>query len=221
MKIWWILVQRDLLMAWRRSSDIFSVVMFFVLAVVLFPLGVGPELDTLRKIAPGIIWVAALLAAMLSLDQLFQSDADDGSLDLLLLAPTPLETIVIAKCCAHWMVTGLPLILVAPILGILLNLPLSGFAVMIITLVISTPTISLLGSVGAALTIGARRGGVLVALLILPLLTPILIMSANAVDLALVGLNYTPLIALLGAFFLICLVVCPFVAAAALRLAAE
>ena len=221
MKIWWILVQRDLLMAWRRSSDIFSVVMFFVLAVVLFPLGVGPELDTLRKMAPGIIWVAALLAAMLSLDQLFQSDADDGSLDLLLLAPIPLETIVIAKCCAHWMVTGLPLILVAPILGILLNLPLSGFAVMIITLVISTPTISLLGSVGAALTIGARRGGVLVALLILPLLTPILIMSANAVDLALVGLNYTPLIALLGAFFLICLVVCPFVAAAALRLAAE
>ena len=221
MRIWWILLQRDLLMAWRRSSDIFSVVMFFVLAVVLFPLGVGPELDTLRKIAPGIIWVAALLAAMLSLDQLFQSDADDGSLDLLLLAPIPLETIVIAKCCAHWMVTGLPLILVAPILGILLNLPLSGFAVMIITLVISTPTISLLGSVGAALTIGARRGGVLVALLILPLLTPILIMSANAVDLALVGLNYTPLIALLGAFFLICLVVCPFVAAAALRLAAE
>ena len=221
MKIWWILVQRDLLMAWRRSSDIFSVVMFFVLAVVLFPLGVGPELDTLRKIAPGIIWVAALLAAMLSLDQLFQSDADDGSLDLLLLAPIPLETIVIAKCCAHWMVTGLPLILVAPILGILLNLPLSGFVVMIITLVISTPTISLLGSVGAALTIGARRGGVLVALLILPLLTPILIMSANAVDLALVGLNYTPLIALLGALFLICLVICPFVAAAALRLAAE
>ena len=221
MKIWWILVQRDLLMAWRRSSDIFSVVMFFVLAVVLFPLGVGPELDTLRKIAPGIIWVAALLAAMLSLDQLFQSDADDGSLDLLLLAPIPLETIVIAKCCAHWMVTGLPLILVAPILGILLNLPLSGFAVMMITLIISTPTISLLGSVGAALTIGARRGGVLVALLILPLLTPILIMSANAVDLALVGLNYTPLIALLGALFLICLVICPFVAAAALRLAAE
>ena len=221
MRAWWILVQRDLLMAWRRSSDIFSVVMFFVLAVVLFPLGVGPELDTLRKIAPGIIWVAALLAAMLSLDQLFQSDADDGSLDLLLLAPIPLETIVIAKCCAHWMVTGLPLILVAPILGILLNLPLSGFAVMMVTLIISTPTISLLGSVGAALTIGARRGGVLVALLILPLLTPILIMSANAVDLALVGLNYTPLIALLGALFLICLVICPFVAAAALRLAAE
>ena len=221
MRIWWILLQRDLLMAWRRSSDIFSVVFFFILAVVLFPLGVGPELDTLRKIAPGIIWVAALLAAMLSLDQLFQSDADDGSLDLLLLAPIPLETIVVAKCCAHWMVTGLPLILVAPILGILLNLPLSGLAVMMITLVISTPTISLLGSVGAALTIGARRGGVLVALLILPLLTPILIMSANAVDLALVGLNYTPLIALLGAFFLICLVVCPFVAAAALRLAAE
>ena len=221
MRIWWILLQRDLLMAWRRSSDIFSVVFFFILAVVLFPLGVGPELDTLRKIAPGIIWVAALLAAMLSLDQLFQSDADDGSLDLLLLAPIPLETIVVAKCCAHWMVTGLPLILVAPILGILLNLPLSGLAVMMITLVISTPTISLLGSVGAALTIGARRGGVLVALLILPLLTPILIMSANAVDLALVGLNYSPLILLLGAFFLICLVICPFVAAAALRLAAE
>ena len=221
MRAWCAIIRRDLMIAGRRISDVCAVIMFFVLAVILFPLGVGPDLQILQRIAPGIIWVVALLAAMLSLDQLFQSDADDGSLDLLLLAPIPLETIVIAKCCAHWMVTGLPLILVAPILGILLNLPLSGFAVMIITLVISTPTISLLGSVGAALTIGARRGGVLVALLILPLLTPILIMSANAVDLALVGLNYTPLIALLGALFLICLVICPFVAAAALRLAAE
>jgi len=221
MKAWWAVVRRDLTIAGRRLSDAVAVVMFFVLAVVLFPLGVGPELEILQRIAPGIIWVAALLAAMLSLDQLFQSDADDGSLDLLVLAPIPLETIVLAKCCAHWMVTGLPLILAAPILGFLLNLPATGHFVMLITLIVATPTISLLGSVGAALTVGARRGGVLVALLILPLLTPILIMSASAVDLALAGLNYVPLVLLLLAFFLVSVVLCPLASAAALRLAVE
>jgi len=221
MKAWWAVVRRDLMIAGRRLSDAVAVVMFFVLAVVLFPLGVGPELEILQRIAPGIIWVAALLAAMLSLDQLFQSDADDGSLDLLVLAPIPLETIVLAKCCAHWMVTGLPLILAAPILGFLLNLPATGHFVMLITLIVATPTISLLGSVGAALTVGARRGGVLVALLILPLLTPILIMSASAVDLALAGLNYVPLVLLLLAFFLVSVVLCPLASAAALRLAVE
>jgi len=221
MKAWWAVVRRDLTIAGRRLSDAVAVVMFFVLAVVLFPLGVGPELEILQRIAPGIIWVAALLSAMLSLDQLFQSDADDGSLDLLVLAPIPLETIVLAKCCAHWMVTGLPLILAAPILGFLLNLPATGHFVMLITLIVATPTISLLGSVGAALTVGARRGGVLVALLILPLLTPILVMSASAVDLALVGLNYVPLVLLLLAFFLVSVVLCPLASAAALRLAVE
>ncbi|MBE25577.1 MAG: heme exporter protein CcmB [Rhodospirillaceae bacterium] len=221
MKAWWAVVRRDLTISGRRLSDAVAVVMFFVLAVVLFPLGVGPELEILQRIAPGIIWVAALLAAMLSLDQIFQSDADDGSLDLLVLAPIPLETIVLAKCCAHWMVTGLPLILAAPILGFLLNLPAIGHVVMLITLVVATPTISLVGSVGAALTVGARRGGVLVALLILPLLTPILIMSVSAVDLALVGLNYVPLVLLLLAFFLVSVVLCPLASAAALRLAVE
>ena len=221
MKAWWAVVRRDLMIAGRRLSDAVAVVMFFVLAVVLFPLGVGPELEILQRIAPGIIWVAALLAAMLSLDQIFQSDADDGSLDLLVLAPIPLETVVLAKCCAHWMVTGLPLILAAPILGFLLNLPATGHFVMLITLIVATPTISLLGSVGAALTVGARRGGVLVALLILPLLTPILIMSASAVDLALAGLNYVPLVLLLLAFFLVSVVLCPLASAAALRLAVE
>ena len=221
MKAWWAVVRRDLTISGRRLSDAVAVVMFFVLAVVLFPLGVGPELEILQRIAPGIIWVAALLAAMLSLDQIFQSDADDGSLDLLVLAPIPLETIVLAKCCAHWMVTGLPLILAAPILGFLLNLPAIGHVVMLITLVVATPTISLVGSVGAALTVGAHRGGVLVALLILPLLTPILIMSVSAVDLALVGLNYVPLVLLLLAFFLVSVVLCPLASAAALRLAVE
>ncbi len=221
MKAWWAVVRRDLTISGRRLSDAVAVVMFFVLAVVLFPLGVGPELEILQRIAPGIIWVAALLAAMLSLDQIFQSDADDGSLDLLVLAPIPLETIVLAKCCAHWMVTGLPLILAAPILGFLLNLPAIGHVVMLITLVVATPTISLVGSVGAALTVGARRGGVLVALLILPLLTPILIMSVSAVDLALVGLNYVPLVLLLLAFFLVSVVLCPLASAAALRLAVD
>jgi len=221
MRAWCAIIRRDLMIAGRRISDVCAVIMFFVLAVILFPLGVGPDLQILQRIAPGIIWVVALLAAMLSFDQLYQLDSDDGSLDLFVLAPIPLETIVMAKCCAHWIVTGLPLILVAPILGLLLNLPPAGHIAMIITLLVATPTISLLGSVGAALTVGARRGGVLVGLLILPLLTPILIMSASAVDLALAGLNYLPLISLLLAFFLISVVLCPLVSAAALRLAVE
>ena len=221
MRAWCAIIRRDLMIAGRRISDVCAVIMFFVLAVILFPLGVGPDLQILQRIAPGIIWVVALLAAMLSFDQLYQLDSDDGSLDLFVLAPIPLETIVMAKCCAHWIVTGLPLILVAPILGLLLNLPPAGHIAMIITLLVATPTISLLGSVGAALTVGARRGGVLVGLLILPLLTPILIMSASAVDLALAGLNYLPLISLLLAFFLISVVLCPLVSAAALCLAVE
>jgi len=163
----------------------------------------------------------ALLAAMLSLDRLFQVDADEGSLDLLVLAPLPLEAVVLAKCLAHWLVTGVPLILSAPILSVLLNMGLKGFPVMVLAMALATPILSLIGAVGAALTVGARRGGVLISLLVLPLLTPVLILGASAVDLALAGLNAGPLLMLLGAMLLIAVVLCPWAAAAGLRLTIE
>ncbi len=215
------IVRRDVTLALRRLSDTVSVVLFFVLAIVLFPLGIGPEPNVLARIAAGTIWVVALLAAMLSLDRLFQVDADEGGLDLLVLAPLPLEAVVLAKCLAHWLVTGVPLILSAPILSILLNMGGGGFLVMILAMALATPTLSLIGAVGAALTVGARRGGVLVSLLVLPLLTPVLILGASAVDLALTGLNATPLLMLLGAMLLVAVLLCPWAAAAGLRLATE
>lgn len=215
------IVRRDVTLALRRVSDTVSVVLFFVLAIVLFPLGIGPELNVLARIAAGTIWVAALLAAMLSLDRLFQVDADEGGLDLLVLAPLPLEAVVLAKCLAHWLVTGVPLILSAPILSILLNMGGDGFLVMILAMALATPTLSLIGAVGAALTVGARRGGVLISLLVLPLLTPVLILGASAVDLAVAGLNATPLLMLLGAMLLVAVLLCPWAAAAGLRLATE
>ena len=215
------IVRRDVTLALRRLSDTVSVVLFFVLAIVLFPLGIGPEPNVLARIAAGTIWVVALLAAMLSLDRLFQVDADEGGLDLLVLAPLPLEAVVLAKCLAHWLVTGVPLILSAPILSILLNMGGGGCLVMILAMALATPTLSLIGAVGAALTVGARRGGVLVSLLVLPLLTPVLILGASAVDLALTGLNATPLLMLLGAMLLVAVLLCPWAAAAGLRLATE
>ena len=221
MTAFFVIVRRDVTLALRRASDTISVVLFFVLAIVLFPLGIGPELNVLSRIAAGTIWVVALLAAMLSLDRLFQVDADEGGLDLLVLAPLPLEAVVLAKCLAHWLVTGVPLILSAPILSVLLNMGLKGFPVMVLAMALATPILSLIGAVGAALTVGARRGGVLISLLVLPLLTPVLILGASAVDLALAGLNAGPLLMLLGAMLLIAVVLCPWAAAAGLRLTIE
>ena len=221
MNAFFVIVRRDVTLALRRASDTISVVLFFVLAIVLFPLGIGPELNVLSRIAAGTIWVVALLAAMLSLDRLFQVDADEGGLDLLVLAPIPLEAVVLAKCLAHWLVTGVPLILSAPILSVLLNMGLKGFPVMVLAMALATPILSLIGAVGAALTVGARRGGVLISLLVLPLLTPVLILGASAVDLALAGLNAGPLLMLLGAMLLMAVVLCPWAAAAGLRLTIE
>ncbi|HIM72952.1 MAG: Heme exporter protein B [Alphaproteobacteria bacterium MarineAlpha9_Bin7] len=221
MNIFFAIVRRDVMLALRRMSDTMSVLLFFILAIVLFPLGIGPELNVLSRIAAGTIWVVALLAAMLSLDRLFQIDADEGGLDLLILAPLPLEVVVIAKCLAHWLVTGVPLIVSAPILSVLLNMSSDGFLVMIVAMVLATPTLSLIGAVGAALTVGTRRGGVLVSLLVLPLLTPVLILGASAVDLALAGLNAVPLLMLLGAVLLVAALLCPWAAASGLRLTIE
>jgi heme exporter protein B len=215
------IVSRDLALALRRASDTVAVITFFVLAIVLFPLGVGPDPAVLARIAAGTIWVAALLAAMLSLDRLFLADHDDGSLDLFLVAPLPLEALVLAKCAAHWLTTGLPLIVAAPLLAILMSMPFDGFAVLVAAMALGTPTLSLVGAIGAALTVGVRRGGVLVPLLVLPLVIPVLIFGVAAVDGAIEGAYVGGQLMVLGAILLVALVLAPWAAAAGLRLAAE
>jgi heme exporter protein B len=215
------IVRRDLALALRRASDTVAVITFFVLAIVLFPLGVGPDLAVLARIAAGTIWVAALLAAMLSLDRLFLADHDDGSLDLFLVSPLPLEAVVLAKCTAHWLTTGLPLIVAAPLLAILMNMPFAGFPVLVAAMALGTPTLSLVGGIGAGLTVGVRRGGVLVPLLVLPLVIPVLIFGVAAVDRAIEGANVGGQLMVLGAILLAALVLAPWAAAAGLRLAAE
>ncbi len=210
-------LRRELRLALRQGGDSLLVVMFFVLVVVLFPLGAGPEPGILSRIGAGIIWVSALLAAMLSMDRLYQSDFEDGSLELLVLSPAPLEIIVLAKAAAHWLTTGLPLIVASPLLGLLLNLEVEGMAVMLVSLTLGTPALSLVGAIAAALVLGARRGGVLISLLILPLFVPILIFGVGAVDAALLELTYRPQLMVLGALLLLAAALSPWAAAAAVR----
>jgi heme exporter protein B len=211
------LIARDLRLSLRQGADGPVVVMFFVLTVMLFPLGIGPEPTLLARIAAGVIWVAALLACLLSLDRLFQADYEDGSLDLLALSVLPLEAVVLAKAIGHWLVTGLPLILAAPVMAVMLGLGRDGFAPLVLGLAAGTPSLSLLGTLGAALTLGARRGGVLVSLLVLPLTIPVLIFGAGAVDSALGGLSPRPELLLLGGLLAAALPLVPLAGAAALR----
>jgi heme exporter protein B len=211
------LVMRDLRLALRQGTDVAMVVSFFVITVTLFPLGVGPEPNVLARIAAGVVWVTALLAVMLSLERMFQSDYEDGSVDLLLLTPAPLELVVLAKVAAHWLLTGFPLIVTAPVLAALMNMPGEGYAVLIATMALATPTLSLIGAVGAALTLGARRGGVLISLLVLPLYIPVLIFAVAAVDAAITDLSTRPHMLILGAMLAAALPLAPWAAAAALR----
>lgn len=211
------IVRRDLKLAMRQGMDNLMVVMFFVIAVVLFPFGVGPEPNILARISAGVIWVAALLASMLSLERLFQADFEDGSLELLIMQPLVLEVTVAAKVTAHWLTTGLPLIVAAPVLAVLMNMDGGGFGVLILALSIGTPALSLVGAIGAALILGARRGGVLLSLLILPLYIPILIFGVSAVDAALGGLTWRPHILILGGLLVAVLPLSLWAAAAALR----
>ena len=215
------LVARDLRLALRQGSDATIAVMFFVLCVVLFPFGVGPEPNILARIAAGVIWVAALLASLLSLERLFQTDYEDGSLELLSLSPLPLEAAVLAKTLAHWLVTGVPLIVAAPLLAVLLNMDAQGFGVLVLTLTLGTPILSLIGAIGAALTLGARRGGVLLSLLILPLYIPVLIFGSGAIDAAINGLTPRPHLLLLAGILAAALPLAPWAGAAALRQAVE
>jgi len=216
-----LVVARDLRLAWRQGSDAALVLAFFVLAVVLFAFGVGPEPQLLGRIAAGIVWVTALLAALLSLDRLFQGDFEDGSLEALALAPLPLEALVLAKCLAHWLTTGLPLVLVAPLLAALLQLDGAGYLPLVAAMALGTPSLSLVGAVGAALALGARRAGVLLSLLVLPLYIPVLIFGVAAVDQAVAGLAIKPHLLILAAFLVAALPLAPWAAAAALRPALE
>lgn len=215
------LVARDLRLAFRQGGDAAMVIAFFVLTVVLFPFGVGPEPELLQRIAAGIVWVTALLAALLSLERLFQADYEDGSLEALALLPLPLEAQVLAKCLAHWLVTGLPLIVVAPLLALLLHLDAAGYPALIAGMVLGTPILSLIGAIGAALSLGARRGGVLLSLLVLPLYIPILIFGVAAIEAEIQGFGARPDLLLLAALLVLAAGLVPFAAAAALRLALE
>jgi len=212
------LLRRDLMLAYRHRSQLANPLLFFTIVVSLFPLGLDPDPALLETIAPGVIWVAALLAAMLSLDGIFRSDFDDGSLEQLLLTPHPLPLLVLAKVAAHWLVTGLPLLLVAPLLGVLLHLEGEALLVLLATLALGTPVLSLVGAIGVGLIVGLRRGGVLLSLLVLPLYIPVLIFAANAVGSAAAGLEVTGQLAFLGALLGLAVALAPLAAAAALRI---
>lgn len=212
-----LIVKRDLMIAFRHRDDIINPLLFFVIVVTLFPLGVGPESTMLSRIAPGIIWVAALLSTLLSLDRLFKSDYADGSLEQMLLSPHPIFILVLAKIVAHWLLTGLPLILIAPLLAVLLHLQESSYGALMLTLLLGTPILSLLGAIGVALTVGIKKGGVLLSLLVLPLYIPVLIFATSAIDTAGMNLPYNGQLAIIAAIFFASLTLAPFAVSAALK----
>jgi heme exporter protein B len=216
----WI-VWRDLTLAWRKRADVLSTLFFFVMVVSLFPLGIGPEMQLLSSRAPGVVWVAALLASMLSLNRLFANDYTDGTLEQMLLTAQPLYLVVLGKILAQWLVSEVPLVLIAPLLGLQFGLEPNTLLILSVSLLIGTPVLSLLGSIGAALTLGLRGSGVLIALLILPLYVPVLIFGAGAVDASIHGMSPLPHLYLLGAISVLSLVFAPWATATALRISLE
>lgn len=214
-------VRRDLLLAARRKAEPLFTLGFFVVVASLFPLGLGPEPELLKRIAPGVLWVAALLAAMLSLARMFAADYEDGTLEQAALAPVPLTAIVGGKVAAHWLLSGLPLAVVSPVLALQYGLPADVIGVLIVSLLVGTPVLSLIGAIGAALTLGVRGGGMLVALLVLPLYVPVLIFGAGAVDTRLAGLSPAANLSLLGACLVLASVFAPLAAGTAVRIALE
>lgn len=216
------IVRRDITLAMRRRSEFLTTLFFFIIVVSLFPLGVGTEKQVLRQLGPGVVWVAALLASMLALERLFAGDHADGTLEQMLLTPQPLAVLVLGKVVAHWLLTGLPLVLIAPLIGLQYGLPDVALGVMMVSLLLGTPVLSLVGSIGAALTLGLRGGGILLSLLVLPLYIPVLVYGAGAVSVSTVGLSdVQPFLALLSAFLILALVFSPLAAAAALRISIE
>ena len=215
------LLHREMTVALRRSTDFLTPLIFFVIVVSLFPLGLGPEPSVLKIIAPGVIWVAALLATMLSLNRLFANDYADGTLEQMTLSPHPLAVLVLTKVTAHWMLTGLPLVVISPLLAVQMFLPESAIGTLILSLLLGTPVLSLLGAVGAALTLGLRGGGVLVSLLVLPLYTPVLIFGAGAVAGVIADIDVEAHFSLMGAFLVLALAFAPWATAAALRVSLD
>jgi len=215
------LVWRDLILAWRRRADVLATLFFFIIVVSLFPLGIGPERQTLRTIAPGVVWVAALLASMLSLGRIFGNDYQDGTLEQLLLTTQPAYLVVLAKVLAHWIVAELPLVVIAPVLGLQFGLSQNGLAIVVVSLLLGTPVLSVIGSVGAALTLGLRAANVLVALLVLPLYIPVLIFGSGAVQASVTGSSPQAWLLLLGATLIVSLVFAPWATSAALRISVE
>jgi heme exporter protein B len=213
-------VYRDLLLAWRRRSDVATALLFFVIVTSLFPLGIGAEPNLLRAIAPGVIWVSALLSSLLSLRRLFEADHDDGTLEQMLGA-APLGVVAAAKALAHWLVAGLPLAVIAPLIALQYDLAAQLFGVLALSLLLGTPVLSLIGAIGAALTLGLRGGGVLLSLLVLPLYVPVLIIGAGAVEMAAAGLAPTGQLLLLAALLVVAAAFAPWAIAAALRISLE
>ncbi len=215
------IIRRDLLLAMRRKSEVLTALFFFIIVVSLFPLGIGPEPALLRKIAPGILWVAALLATMLGLARLFAPDHADGTLEQMALSPTPLGLLITGKIAAHWLTTGLPLVLLAPVLGIQFDLDGAALGILVVSLLLGTPLLSLIGAIGAALTLGVRGGGVLLSLLVLPLYVPTLIFGAGAVEMVTSGLSAAGHLSLLAALLAVAVFFAPWATTAALRIALE
>jgi len=221
LKAYYYLLMRDLRLAFRSRHELANPLIFFVLVVTLFPLAVSPTTEALRTMAPGVIWVSALLAVLLSLDRLFKQDFEDGSLDQLMLSPNPLVVLVLAKVTAHWFLTGLPLVLIAPLLGLFMALPAESIEVLIYSLLLGTPVLSLIGAIGVSLTVAVNRGGVLLSLIVLPLYIPVLIFGANAVDVAMDGLPVRGQLFFLAAVLALALSLAPLATAVALRITAS
>ncbi|MES9948935.1 MAG: heme exporter protein CcmB [Candidatus Thiodiazotropha endolucinida] len=213
-----LLLKRDLVLAYRRRAELVNPMLFFILVTAMFPLGIGNDPKLIEAVGPGVIWVAALLAALLSLDSMFRSDYDDGSLEQFMLSAHPVSILVLAKILAHWLVTGLPLFIIAPLLAVLLHIPGSAVPTLMLTLLLGTPVLSLIGSVGVALTVGLRRGGMILSLLVLPLYVPVLIFATDAVKTAIVGIPTTAQLSILSAMLVGSLVLAPMATAASLRI---
>ena len=221
LKAFYHLLARDLRLAFRSRHELANPLIFFVLVVTLFPLAVSPSAEVLRVMAPGVIWVSALLSVLLSLDRLFKQDYEDGSLDQLMLSPNPLVILVLAKVCAHWLLTGLPLVLVAPLLGMFMYVPDEAIGVLMLSLLLGTPVLSLVGAIGVSLTVAVNRGGVLLSLIILPLYIPVLIFGANAVDVASDGMSVRGQMLFLAAVLALAVSLAPLATAVALRITAS
>lgn len=221
MNAFFTVIRRDLLLAMRRKSEMLTALFFFIIVVSLFPLGIGPEPVLLKKVAPGVLWVAALLSTMLSLNRMFAADHADGTLEQLVLSPTPLGLLVAGKIVAHWLTSGLPLVLLAPVLGLQFGLAADALGVLVVALLLGTPLLSLIGAIGAALTLGVRGGGVLLSLLVLPLYVPALIFGAGAVETYIAGVDAGGHLSLLAALLALAVFFAPWATTAALRIALE